>query len=250
MSHRTSGALLLAVLVIALPASDAALAQGPGGVVITSSPPGAVVELRGSSIISGVTPWRLNRGLSGVYEVRATKSGYADWYGSTSLSATRRDSLYIRLSRRSALSTGLRSAILPGWGQYHAGENLRGTVFLLAEAGAVAGVLYADSHRQDAMSEYEKKLRAYRNATQADEIETAREERDDAFDTLRRWHDTRKRWIYAAAAVWFANVLDAAVLIPAEEGGGLFAGASAGAEPGLFVGIEANRTTLGYSLSF
>jgi hypothetical protein len=248
MSVRVA-ALLLVALAAALPLAEAAHAQGTNGVVITSSPPGAVVELRGEQVFSGVTPWRLNRGLSGTYEVNATKPGYADWTGSTSLSASRRDSLFIRMTRKTPMAIGLRSAMFPGWGQFYAGQTLKGSVFLLAEAGAVAGILYTDSKREDAMRVHERTIRAYNSADQVDEIADAHEAMLDAFDDLERWHESRKRWVYAAGAIWLVNVLDATLIIPS-EGGGTFAGLPDSDGSGLFAAIDADRTVLGYSVSF
>ncbi|MFH1865228.1 MAG: DUF5683 domain-containing protein [Candidatus Eisenbacteria bacterium] len=252
MFLRAVGALLLVALAVLSPFAETAFAEGPrgsGSVVITSSPPGAVVELRGEHAYSGVTPWRLDRGLSGVYEILATKTGYADWTGSTSVSAGRTDSLFIRMTRKSQMATGLRSAILPGWGQFYAGQTLKGTVFLLAEAGAVTGALIADSKREDAMRIHERAIRAYNSADQVDEIEAAYDEMLNAFDDVERWHENRKRWIYAAGAVWIANVLDATLLVPS-DGGGLFAGLPDPNESSLFASVDADRTVLGFSVSF
>ena len=248
MSVRVA-ALLLVALAVALPLAEAAHAQGTYGVVITSSPPGAVVELRGDYVFSGVTPWRLDRGLSGTYEVRASKSGYNDWTGSTSLSATRHDSLYIRMTRKTAMATGFRSALCPGWGQFYAGKTLKGSVFLLSEAGAVWGIVYSDSKRSDAMRVHERAIRAYAAADQVDDIAAAHEAMLDAFDEVERWHESRKRWIYTAGAIWLVNVLDATLLIPS-EGGGLFAGLPDAEGSGLFAAVDADKTVLGYSVSF
>ena len=252
MSSRACATLLLVLLALAIPFAGSAWAQGAGGsggVVITSSPSGAIVELRGEQVFSGVTPWRLNRGLSGAYTIHAANPGYANWEGSTVLSASRQDSVFIRMSRRSPMSTGLRSAVLPGWGQFHAGQNMKGSLFLLAEVGAVVGALYADSKREDAMRVHEAATRAYAAADQVDELELAYEDVRSAFDELERWHEVRKRWVYAAGAVWLANVLDATLFIPS-EGGGLFAGLPNAEGAGLFAGVDADRTVLGFSVAF
>lgn len=249
MPLKAFGALLLAAAMIGLFTSGDALARERGGLVITSVPSGAVVQLRGDHTLSGVTPWRLDRGISGSYEIRATRTGYADWYGNISLSATRRDSMHIRMSRKTPLATGLRSAILPGWGQFYSGQSLKGTVFLLAELGAVTGILYSDSKREDAMSEYEDAIRTYAAASQSEEIEDAYIEMLRAFDTVDRWQEVRKRWIYTAGAVWLVNVLDATLLTP-NEGGSSFAGLPGTGETGLFAAVDADKTVLGFSIAF
>lgn len=252
MPLKTFGVILLAAGVAVLATAGGAWAQGgrgSGGVVITSSPPGVVVELSGPQVLSGVTPWRLNRGFEGTYDVRATKPGYSEWRGSTSLSATRRDSLFILMSRRTPLSTGLRSALIPGWGQFHAGENVKGAAFLLAELGAVSGIIYADAKRSDAEDDYLAKKRIYNSADQVDEIAEAHEAMLAAFDEYDRWQEVRKRWIYAAGAVWLVNVLDATLFVPS-EGGGTFSGLPDAGGSGLFAAVDADKTVLGVSVSF
>jgi hypothetical protein len=111
MANRVLGLLIATAVLL----GTAAIAAGQeGGVVITSVPPGAVVELRGDVVLRGVTPWRLDRAISGTFEVRAYMGGYSDWSGYAALSATRIDSINIRLSRKTPVGAGLRSALIPG----------------------------------------------------------------------------------------------------------------------------------------
>jgi hypothetical protein len=99
------------------------------------------------------------------------------------------------------------------------------------------------------MGDYDRAIRAYNSADQVDEIEATYEVMLDEFDELERWQETRKRWIYAAGAIWLVNVLDATLIIPS-EGGGTFAGLPDSDGSGLFAAIDADRTVLGYSVSF
>ena len=46
---------------------------------IRSEPSGAVVTLVGDHKWKGITPWDLNRGLTGSYEVHANLKGYERW---------------------------------------------------------------------------------------------------------------------------------------------------------------------------
>jgi len=244
MLKRTYGLLIAAAVLLAA----APVSGQEGGVVITSTPPGAVVELRGDVVLSGVTPWRLDRPIEGTFEVRAYMGGYHEWSGFASLSATRVDSINIRLSRKTPLSAGLRSALIPGWGQYHTGQDLKGTAFLVVEAGLAAGLLWSDAKRHDAENDYEEALRAYRAADQVDEIEEAYAERLRTFDEYEKWHERRKRWAYAAAAVWLINVLDATLLMPSTGPGG-YTQLDEGS-PGFFASVGTERTEFGYQLRF
>lgn len=239
----------LFIAVLAATLSAAAAAQGQGVVVIDSAPPGAVVELIGQNVYRGVTPWRLERGLSGTYEVRAYLAGYDDWEGFALLSATRRDSIFIRMTRKTPLGAGVRSAIVPGWGQIHTGQRTKGMLFLAAEAAAVAGVLWADAKRDDAQTLYTEARLEYLSADQADEIEAAYIDMRSAFNELDRWHETRKRWAYAAAAVWLANVVDAVVLFPPPSRSG-YSSLPSGDASGFFASIEPDRAAAGLVVRF
>ena len=248
MRGRVRHVLLFAV-VLAATLSVAAAAQGQGVVVIDSAPPGVVVELIGQNVYRGVTPWRLDRGLSGTYEVRAHKAGYDDWEGFALLSATRRDSIFIRMARKTPLGAGVRSAIVPGWGQIHTGQRAKGVLFLAVEAAAFTGVLWADAKREDAQQDYTEARLEYLAADQLDEIEETYLEMRKAFDELNRWHENRKHWAYAAAAVWLANVVDAVVLFPSPSPSG-YSVLPPGEESGFFASIEPDRTTAGLVIRF
>jgi len=246
--NRRAQLLLLTVVVLTTLAWGDAVAQ-QGGVVITSTPPGAVVELSGDHEFRGVTPWRLDRGLMGAYDVRAVMRGYEDWEGHTLLSGTRRDSMNIRLTQKTPLRAGLRSAIVPGWGQFYNGQRQKGTLFFLAEVAALGGTLWADVKRQDAMDDYEAARREYLAADQIDEIEAAYEVMLRKFDDLEKWHAQRRRLAYVAAAVWVANVVDATVLFPA-PGGDSYSMSQVPVGSGPFAAFEADKTTLGVSIQF
>ena len=244
---RTGTLLFLTVLMCAA-APLGAVAQ-MSGVVITSSPPGAVVELSGDYDFRGVTPWRLDRGLIGDFDLRAVKRGYEDWNGNTLLSGTRRDSLHIALTAKTPLRAGIRSGIVPGWGQYYSGQRTKGTLFLVAELAALGATLWADVERQDALDEYEAARRAYRNADQVDEIESAYEVMLIKYDDLDKWHERRRRLAYVAAAVWLANVLDATLLFP-QAGGDTFAAMPASGGSGPYAAFDGERTSIGVAIEF
>jgi len=248
MLGRTLGTLVCVLTIVGL--APSVFAQDGGGVVVESIPPGAVVELVGQHVFHGVTPWRLDRGLSGTYEVRAYKAGYEEWEGYVLLSSTRRDSISIRLSRKTPLGAGLRSAIVPGWGQYYTGQNVKGTMFLVAELAAAAGVLWTNEKRDDAQTDYSEARLEYLAADQVDEVEARYLEMKKAYDELFRWHEKRKQWSYAAAAIWLANLLDATILFPAPAQGGGYSSLPPGDDSGFFASIEPDRTTAGIVLRF
>lgn len=249
MAARTCG-LLICVAVLAGVIPLEASAQSQGGVVVGSAPPGAVVELVGQYVYRGVTPWKLDRALSGTYEVRAYKAGYEEWEGYVLLSATRHDSLFIRLTRKTPLGAGIRSGIVPGWGQYYTGQKAKGSLFFVAEVAALAGVVWTNEKRDDSQTAYSEARLAYLAADQVDEIEEKYLEMRKAFDELDRWHEKRRQWSYAAAAIWLANILDATVLFPSPAQGGGYSSLPPGDESGFFASVEPDRTTAGLVIRF
>lgn len=251
MSVRRQLLFLSATVIATLMMLSAAAAQtqSAAGVVVTSEPPGAIVELRGEHTLTGVTPWRLDRRVSGTHELRAVKPGYEDWNDYVMLSATRRDSIFIRLSRKTPMGAGLRSAIFPGWGQHYVGQKGKGKLFMLAEIAAIGGVLWADAGRADAENDYEAALRAYDRATQVDDLEEAYEHVLSTFDEYDDWHQRRKRLAYVAAGIWVANLVDAIVLYPS-PGVSLYAQAGSPEPTGLYASIDTEETRLGFAFGF
>ncbi len=251
MSLRPTTLFVWAVLLTAVFPCSTASAQTmgeTGGLVITTSPPGAVVELAGDYVLSGVTPWRLHRGLEGVYELRASKIGYEIARARTVLSATRVDSIHVRLTRKTKAGAGLRSAVVPGWGQFYGDQPGKGTLFFVAGAVAVGGFLWADANRSDAEDEYAAARGVYSEAEQIEEIEDAYDEVLRTFDEFDEWHTRRKYWIYAAGAVWAASILDALVL--QDPGGASFADLASRDESGLYAHVAPDRITAGVAFRF
>lgn len=91
----------------------------------------------------------------------------------------------------------LKSALLPGLGQFHKGQNGKGVGFLAGEAVSVAGIVVAQSMRHS----YLNKMNNTNNAAQ----KKLYAERANAFTTVRNIS------IGAAAAVYVWNVLDAII---------------------------------------
>ncbi len=240
--------MLLVALAMVVASSLPAWGQ-TGGVVITSVPSGAIVELEGEHVLRGVTPWRLDRGLSGPFRVRAYKLGYNDWEGLVMLSSTRQDSISVRLSRKTPLGAGWRSAVIPGWGQFHTEQNLKGTAFLIAEAVAVGAAFWADAERNEAEDKYEDARDIYLAATQTDEIEASYVEMLDAYEKFEDEHLLRRRLIYVAGIIYLANIADAVFLFP-ESGDGYFAAATMTESPGFFASVEPDAVVFGVNVPF
>ncbi len=253
MSRKRSGPILLLAVALTLCACQGASAQGgrdSGGVIFTSVPDGAVVELYGDHVLRGVTPWVLERGLSGTYEIVAYKTGFEEWRGVTVLSETKRDSIHIRLTMKTVVGAGLRSAVLPGWGQFYSEKTTKGVIFLAAEAVAVGGLIWADSKRSDSERNYKNAVRDYQEADQIEDIDDAWDEVLRTYDDLDSWHETRRRWFYAAAGIWAINLIDAVVFSSPRPQGGSMASLLEPEGTGFYASLEPTRTTAGFAIRF
>lgn len=176
---------------------------------VTSDPPGAVVRLSGEYEWVGRTPWSLHRPLSGFYRVEAHAPGYQTWRGELLLGPGEPQDLRIRLSKKTRLGAGLRSLILPGWGQRYNDAPGRGLVYTIGEAAALAGAVVLWEIYQERVDDFDDAARAYRNAETVDSIRETRavlvEESDDADDAYDRYAVA----IGAAAAIYGIAFLDA-----------------------------------------
>lgn len=88
-----------------------------------------------------------------------------------------------------------RSAIIPGWGQFHKGANLKGGLILGGCAVLVAGIVFTESQRSD----YARKI----TRTHDTELKRAYATKRDHFAT------GRNICIGAAAALYIYNLIDA-----------------------------------------
>ena len=101
--------IFLAVLLIAVMFVWPVTAQTSGGVVVTTSPPGAEVVLRGDAVVSGVSPVFFQQGLIGVYQVEIRRHGYENYTTQVTLDPTRQFDLEINLSPKTRLKAAARS---------------------------------------------------------------------------------------------------------------------------------------------
>ena len=70
----------------------------PGSLSILSNPSGVVITLHGRQItLAGRTPWRVGRGLEGIYTLVAEAEGYERWTRTIYLDPAASDTLQIQL---------------------------------------------------------------------------------------------------------------------------------------------------------
>ena len=183
--------LLIAFLAFCAAPAFAQISPTTGSLTIMSRPDGAWFRVAGDQAVVGRTPVTLDRGLVGRYHVSGGEIGYERWRRSITLDGVTADTLWMALKTKSGLMAGVRSMILPGWGQFYDDHTDRGTFFLAAGLAAGAAVGITDiryHHRLDESPLNPKRV-------------------DDA-------RKLRSVTIGVAAGVWALSVLDAVAFVP------------------------------------
>ena len=90
-----------------------------------------------------------------------------------------------------------RSVIIPGWGQFHKGDNLKGTLFLGGTAACAVSIIITEAHRSD----YNRRLTQTHDINQIKNYQTKRDNAATA----------RNVCIGAAGALYVYNLIDAMV---------------------------------------
>jgi len=121
----------------------------------------------------------------------------------------------IQKSRRNArLNTILRSMILPGWGQIHRGDRLRGYKYISVQAGLLAGSLLS-------VRSYTRARDAYTGFGAADalaiynrqnDIDDVKAELNGLYDRYQSKSRQTNVFIGLLVTVWAVNIIDAMIL--------------------------------------
>lgn len=204
-------------LTLALVSAAPALAQpaGPtGSLTLMSRPAGAWFRLEGDVAVVGRTPMTLNRGLTGRFRISGSEIGYQRWSRTVELDGVTADTVWIALRQKSGLMAGVRSLVLPGWGQFYDDHRVRGTVFLISGIAVGAGVGVSELIYRDRQDEVEAADAAY-VANQTPETLAARDRAVSRADDVRQ---VRGILLGAAAGVVVLSVIDAAVSVPRPVG--------------------------------
>jgi len=201
-------------IVLTLLFSSLLLAQSGGTLEVTSDPSGTSISLEGELRMSGVTPTVFNQALMGEYKLKAEREGYERYETKLYLTGGTPFSIDIRLSPKTRIKAFMRSAVIPGWGQYYSGEKTRG-VFMGLSA-FVAGITTLVSHLNyvskredydDILEEYREERSIEIREMMVDEVEAQRKKTYDA-------ESVRNISAGIFAAVWAYNLIDAVLFFP------------------------------------
>jgi len=197
------------------------LLQAEDNLIVRTSPPGAEAHLQGEADISAVTPAAFNYPLIGDYRLTVTKHGYERYRTRLVLDPARPTALDVELTPKTGVKAALRSALIPGWGQYYGDQKTKGFAFGLMFAGAVAFFAITDNDLTNKENDFESRLRDFDNARSS----------GAAYSELRRLHgemasaqkraydaeDVRRISMGVVAGVWGLSVLDALLFTPTDR---------------------------------
>jgi hypothetical protein len=204
---RSFASLLCWAVIAAVCAPAAALGQDStsAGLTVVSRPSGAVFRITGDPVIVGRTPFTLESGLAGRFRVRSVEPGFEPWRRRIVLDGTGADTLWMVLRPKSPSMAGLRSIVLPGWGQMYEHRRAMGWAWFGSAAVASGGAHFAH--------------RLYRRRSIQQLAAVTSEERAKAEEQAAEARRTRQTFLGAAAGIWALNALDAVLLFPKFKGG-------------------------------
>ncbi len=202
-------------LVVGIMMISPAHAQSAGPAVnVTSNPAGVTVILTGDLTVAGVTPTTFTQQLAGYYKITAYREGYETHKSSIVLAGNETTSIDLKLRPKTRVRAGIRSLLIPGWGQRYSGAKTKGA-FMTAGAllgGLTVGIMQLkfDSERD----EYFDILDLYNSKRTVAEREALLpqlyEEQKDAYDA----EQNRNLGGAILAGFWVYNFLDAVLFFP------------------------------------
>ena len=219
-----------------------------GSLSILSNPSGVVITLHGRQItLAGRTPWRVGRGLEGIYTLVAEAEGYERWTRTIYLDPAASDTLQILLVPKTRAKATLRSMLLPGWGQFYTNQKWKGAIFLGATVIAGVGVYSTNQDYLDARDDLIFIQNRYENADQIDEQERLWREVEVALHRADDAASDRNVAVAVLIGVYALNVLDAFFLFPTPPRVLFSAGVP---RSGLFADVGPERVNIGVSVRY
>jgi hypothetical protein len=215
--------LLLALVAVSAAAQDPPAAIPSGGtgatptLVVESEPPGAVVVLRGTYEWIGLTPWRLYREVSGLYQVEVRLPGYETWTGEVVLGTGGIGQLHVKLGKKSGAKSLLRSMVIPGWGQLYRGQRLKGTLFGLGGVVAAGGVVWTHEAYRNDVDDFDAAKRAYEQEARWEDWPARYEVVRRASRKADRGYDRRRVALAGLGGIYAVNLLDCLFFAPTGE---------------------------------
>ena len=211
------GTLTTVLLLLILPALASAQAGLAGDVTVRTNPQGAAITLSGEVVVSGVSPVRFQHVLIGTYDLEAKRPGYETYHSKVILDPTRPTEISVGLTKKTRLKAGLRSLVIPGWGQVYSGKKTKGFLLAGMVLGSAVGYLIADQDFDDKYDTYQARLQEYNEAATIDERQLLQPGLDHAHRRAYDAEDTKRVLAGLVIGIWGLNLLDAVLFFPEDR---------------------------------
>jgi len=188
--------------------------QESGNVLINTDPQGSLVRLTGELSLSGVSPVKFDRLLSGQYEIRVIRQGFEEYHSVAYFSEAQASQLDIKLVPKTKTKAFLRSLIIPGWGQRYYGNKNKSALFAIGMAASVVGYYFVKDDYDSKFDDYTARKEAYESATLWSDLPGLQAAMNDA---QKRANDAEDKVNIMAAAVigiYAINLLDSFLFFP------------------------------------
>ncbi len=210
-TKRTLTALIVCCLITL---SQNAVSQESGNVLINTDPQGALVKLSGELTLSGVTPVKFDRALSGQYQVDVIRNGYENYQSTNYFSETQESQLSIQLIPKTRNKAFFRSVIIPGWGQRYYGNKTKSALFAVGTIASVIGYVFVKDDYNSKADEYHVKKAAYESATLYSDLRPLELELRDAQEKANDAENKVNIMTAVAASIYLFNLLDSFLFFP------------------------------------
>jgi len=181
---------------------------------VSSVPQGAKILLDGEEV--GVTPAFLREVPTGFYRLQVDKSGFDVAEDSVSINVKELTNISWSLSaegtkvwqRERAFAT-VKSAIIPGWGQFSSGKPIRGALWISALGYCLYQAQSAKADHADQSDKYDLEREAYLAAVSVDDIAAHKNSTQAAYDKM---NDLDRQWqvyLITSAGVYALQLTDA-----------------------------------------
>jgi hypothetical protein len=191
-----------------------ASAQSQGNVIINTDPQGALVKLSGELSLSGVTPLKLNRSLSGRYKIEAIRDGFEQYRSTAYFSETQESRIDIKLTSKTKTKAFFRSLIIPGWGQKYYGSSTKSTFFTLGTVASAIAYFFVKDDYDSKVDIYTMRKAARDTVTRWIDIPRLDAELYDAQNEANDAEDRVNIMVGVTVGFYVFNLLDSFLMFP------------------------------------
>lgn len=208
---RTLTAVIVCCLIFLF---QTASGQESGNVLINTDPQGSLVRLEGEVSLSGVSPVKFDRVLSGQYRIEVTRQGYENYRSMAYFSEAQSSQVDIKLVPKTKTKAFFRSLIIPGWGQKYYGNRTKSAIFAVGTATSIVGYFFIKDDYDSKVDEYNARKDAYDNAALWSDLPRLQAELHDAQRKANDAEDKVNVMVAVTAGIYLFNLLDSFLFFP------------------------------------